>query len=1270
MELSKTSKIALRMLLERPTDIIPRKLFEDIRFPAVRSVTSYKLMTSEDGICKDIWKLDFIPSLSECDSIIHVLTDLRNNFKAVNFNQIGIFGLAELEQLKRLHSHKEMQKCVVEEKRWFKKELHLPSENCLQPDNLAVKELFSILQENSNGAVIYNRYIITQDIASICCNRWFSMGLMRAFVDLLNCKGSHTRAFILNETEAVISNILSNQIQLTPTNLNIEHLLVIVNIGKNSDGTTFISDSNRKGCHWTLLDIDIKRKKYLYCDSLAWQVPSDLWMKIMPLCDALDKLCGSTLRKPSLRNADLIKSAHSSGYMNSRGQHECGPNCLQNIPLQSCMNLCGAIVVSLAAICVLHQDIWKILQTTKECIYDPGLWFQKPSEHAEYIRKCLCEVLAKKEFPDSIFGLSSDYCKEIIQTIKNQNEMKSYIPNLNSSAIPSEKRHNLKTKPNRKRSYVVVSTNVPTHVTRKTQKHGEHDNISSDDEVQSSDMSMQPTEEVQSEPNRTDAHSTDLESQPHLYIEERSSDIPMYSSSNVSFQSDTTIVGENGPGARSINCANEDEKTLTRTKDKTKVYQCPLCSKTFTHRNGLYKHKKNKHTGEYQLGKEQEHVQCYICKDYRCRGTAALVEHLHDVHDKDVEVKTTTFADMDEFMCWKEQIEKDTSSWFVRHRENSEARHHTTSYYYCNRTGNVKTTGNGKRSMKIQGSSKMNRTCSAFMKAKQEKESKQVYVEYCVKHVGHESKLGHLRISDDLRKKIAGKLAKKIPVEAVLDEIRDNIDGNLSRDHLISKQDVYNIMHQYNISAVQKHSQDATSVHCWVAELQSQEYNSILCYKPQGEQKYGLPPNDFLLGIQTEFQRDLMLEQAENLVCLDSTHCTTGYDFLLVTVLVKDHFGEGVPVAWLITNCEDICSLDPFFAALRERIGDINVKDFMSDDADAFCNAWSRNFAAPRRQLICSWHVDKNIRKNIMQKVKGAEEQAILYKCIKTVITETDEVQFKIKLQELCAYIDENHSEFYQYFKTQFLSRQSRWAYCYRKSTAANTNMALESFHRVLKVVYLHRKRNKRVDHLLCALLKIARDKAFEAWEKWEKGKRTNKIQDINKRHKTALTLDTSGLIEVTEDQWELQSSTVKGTSYSITRNTSCSGCKMKCTSCDVCIHEYTCSCPDYMIHAVPCKHIHAIHIKYANTEITSESYDVDEALDDDNSTNKRGYFESQIQMANKDEEKKKNPLQNLKRAIAGAAEEFFRKVDECEEPEALNAAYSHLNNAIAVLDE
>ena len=32
-------------------------------------------------------------------------------------------------------------------------------------------------------------------------------------------------------------------------------------------------------------------------------------------------------------------------------------------------------------------------------------------------------------------------------------------------------------------------------------------------------------------------------------------------------------------------------------------------------------------------------------------------------------------------------------------------------------------------------------------------------------------------------------------------------------------------------------------------------------------------------------------------VCIDSTHGTTGYDFLLTTVMVTDECGEGLPVA-------------------------------------------------------------------------------------------------------------------------------------------------------------------------------------------------------------------------------------------------------------------------------------------------------------------------------------------------------------------------------------
>ena len=43
----------------------------------------------------------------------------------------------------------------------------------------------------------------------------------------------------------------------------------------------------------------------------------------------------------------------------------------------------------------------------------------------------------------------------------------------------------------------------------------------------------------------------------------------------------------------------------------------------------------------------------------------------------------------------------------------------------------------------------------------------------------------------------------------------------------------------------------------------------------------------------------------KKVICIDSTHKTTGYDFLLITVMVVDEYGEGYPVAWCLSNRED-----------------------------------------------------------------------------------------------------------------------------------------------------------------------------------------------------------------------------------------------------------------------------------------------------------------------------------------------------------------------------
>ena len=106
------------------------------------------------------------------------------------------------------------------------------------------------------------------------------------------------------------------------------------------------------------------------------------------------------------------------------------------------------------------------------------------------------------------------------------------------------------------------------------------------------------------------------------------------------------------------------------------------------------------------------------------------------------------------------------------------------------------------------------------MKAAVDSVSKEVNVEYSLSLIGH----GHLRISDELKSTIAAKLAKKIPANAIPDEIKDNLTGVLCRDHLTTRQDIHNIMQQYNLNLVQKHSEDATIIKCWVKDYAKYAY--------------------------------------------------------------------------------------------------------------------------------------------------------------------------------------------------------------------------------------------------------------------------------------------------------------------------------------------------------------------------------------------------------------------------------------------------------------
>ena len=315
----------------------------------------------------------------------------------------------------------------------------------------------------------------------------------------------------------------------------------------------------------------------------------------------------------------------------------------------------------------------------------------------------------------------------------------------------------------------------------------------------------------------------------------------------------------------------------------------------------------------------------------------------------------------------------------------------------------------GVRHTKSQGSSKIGERCIAHIKAIEDLTSAEVAIQYCSTHHNHDVNLGHLRLQHDTRMKIAAQLQQGVSMSRIMDNIRGYTGGGITREHLVTKQDIHNIKNHYNIEGIIRHFNDLTSVCVWVEEMKCQAYNPILLFKQQGEPQPdsmdNVGVNDFIIGIQTEFQRDMLLKYGDVCVCMDATHGTNSYDFNLITVLVIDGFGEGIPVAWAIANREDVTILVEFLKAIRERTGPLQTCWFMSDDANQYFNAWKGVFHDKEtKKLLCAWHVDRAWRTALNQHVNTKQSRIEIYHQLRILLMENEEAQFRQLLQQFLSF--------------------------------------------------------------------------------------------------------------------------------------------------------------------------------------------------------------------------------------------------------------------------
>ncbi|KFM68785.1 putative zinc finger transcription factor protein 17, partial [Stegodyphus mimosarum] len=588
------------------------------------------------------------------------------------------------------------------------------------------------------------------------------------------------------------------------------------------------------------------------------------------------------------------------------------------------------------------------------------------------------------------------------------------------------------------------------------------------------------------------------------------------------------------------------------------------------------------HIRKYHPEKEVHKVCNQICGlcNLKFRTMKELLDHIKSDHtDINLVYENKVFTSKTEFEHWKEMMEQNTQSSFIISSSKKAVKEGIASYYQCHRSGRSKIKESRKRNVKVAGSIKCGITCPAYIKVLEKVD--QIEVECQSVHVGHKTEVGKLPLSKTEKTHLANLMKHGVPPTKVLSEIQKDYTPS-KRLCITNSQDLRNIRRDFGIDKdVMLDKNDFVSVDITVRKLQAEPGNPVLIYKQINEellQYPGICKSDFLLGIMNSAQLK-MLEHHSNCIMIDSTHGTNQYGLNLTSVLVNDNNFEGFPVAILYSSKLTTETFAAFFSCIKERLPNLKTTVFMSDDAPAYYNAWCCVFGEADHHLLCSWHVQRAWFKNLNSKVRDPERRGKIKSELLKILKEVDILTFE-RLSDACIsdYLLHDETRAFGEYLTTYMQRKKQWAYCYRTYLGINTNMKVERWHRQLKYEEAGGTVIKRLDKSLHLVLTAVGKKLMGQIISVERPKLTSRIKEIRNKHEMSKFMADYELYEIKPKQAWIVSRSQKGLIHTnnVYFEKHCN-CNIRCHECDICIHQFVCSCIDYSVRFQICKHIHYV---------------------------------------------------------------------------------------------
>lgn len=567
---------------------------------------------------------------------------------------------------------------------------------------------------------------------------------------------------------------------------------------------------------------------------------------------------------------------------------------------------------------------------------------------------------------------------------------------------------------------------------------------------------------------------------------------------------------------------------------------------------------------------------------------------------------------MEDFLHWKDLEEKASFSYYSEQYGVKDG----NLYFYCQQDGPQRIRNDPncykKRSGNRKGRIKTGAVCISMIKVKIQKD-KTVAVEY---HPGHnheidKSDLKHQPLPTVVNSFIKRQLAMGVSPSKLHKEIQGGkfsqkcgvSDSELSRCDFINVKRLRELRRR--MAAENKLApDDSTAVKMLVESLQSEGFDPVLLYKPNGSEVLIGPtcgdplPNDiFMLAIHTREQSEMLQHACETVLIVDVTYDVELYGAQLVNLIGVDEFNRGFPLAHFISNQVDHSTLKYFFTAVKENFK-MKINCVLSKEDPLLIDSMSANFDDTLCHLLCTWNFKISLEKELVERVANEELEDLMYRELCFIIDSQTESEFDELVDVFVKTHGDSQKSFVDFFIESCLPMKTKWAMCFRDffHGHVDTLVYAEAFHTILTNLYVRRNPQQGIATLLDCLLEIGEDyftrrnTAVNA---------EDMLNEISIRHRRGMQIPNSHvkMLQVTgKMSWLIQSQSKEDMTYHIVRSsTVCTWpdtCLFHCDGIDacnnLCSHMYVCTCAD---DALMCKHIHKIHTSFPVLEDFSDSH-------------------------------------------------------------------------------